>query len=78
MWTRLTYSQERHYAPPIQKGDIVRASGIAKVLKSRSEQWKEGSRVWGYFGWYDYAVVPEAAIRGNAMYVHGIMRNEKG
>lgn len=54
--------QDRAYVKPILQGEDMRASGVGKILASKSSKWKEGQQVYGYFGWADYAVVPEAAV----------------
>lgn len=64
---KLTFLQKRLYVPPVYKGDAIRATGIARVLKSKSAKYPEGSRVTGSFAWYDYAVVNESKITGAAI-----------
>ncbi|KAL7418436.1 quinone oxidoreductase [Cryptotrichosporon argae] len=66
-WMDATTDPRRLYAPPIKKGEIVRSIALAKILKSKSASWKEGQRVTGMFGWYDYGVAHESAITGEAV-----------
>lgn len=53
---------KRLYVPPVVKGDIVRAGGLGKVLKSTSEKYKEGDLVSGSFGWQQYIVLSDKAV----------------
>lgn len=50
----------------------MRASTVGKVLASKSQKWKEGQRVFGYFGWADYKVVNEAAVVSPAIDLPGL------
>ncbi|MRI34684.1 NADP-dependent oxidoreductase [Endozoicomonas sp. OPT23] len=59
---------EPSYLPPVQIGEVMRASSVAKVIRSDNRSWPEGSLVQGMFGWQDYAVagpndlVPPTAV----------------
>lgn len=55
----------------VKKGDVFKASGLATVLESRSEKWKKGQLVFGYFNWVDYAVVPASTVTREAMTLPG-------
>lgn len=44
------------YVPPIEIGDVMRASGIGQVIESQHEEFAAGAIVTGLFGWQDYAV----------------------
>ncbi|TXT12923.1 hypothetical protein VHUM_01324 [Vanrija humicola] len=70
-WIQKDQDPERAYSPPVQKGDIVRATAIGKVLKSRSDKWQEGQRVVGSWGWTDYAVAPASAVQFAAIDLPG-------
>lgn len=45
----------------------MRASGIGKIVASKSSKWAEGKRVYGYFGWADYTVADESRVVMEAM-----------
>lgn len=68
-WIQKDADAERTYLPPVRQGDVVRASGIATVLASKSSKWPVGSRVMGRSGWYDVGIEPEDAIMSPAVYV---------
>ena len=44
------------YIPPVELGDIMRSSGVAEVVESRSDDFAVGDRVVGMIGWTEYAV----------------------
>jgi len=44
------------YIPPVELGEVMRSSGVAEVIESRSEQFPVGSRVVGMIGWTEFAV----------------------
>jgi NADPH-dependent curcumin reductase CurA len=45
------------YLPPLQLGDLMRASGVGTVMESRNSDYAEGIRVSGMFGMQKFAVV---------------------
>jgi hypothetical protein len=49
------------YMPPVAIGEVMRAGGIGRVVKSRSAQFNEGDLVQGFVGWQDYFVFHESA-----------------
>lgn len=49
----------------IEVGETVNATGVATVLKSTGK-WKEGSHVFGQFGWYDVGIANDAEITAEA------------
>ncbi|MEO8777565.1 MAG: NADP-dependent oxidoreductase [Rhodanobacter sp.] len=49
------------YLPPVAIGEVMRALGLGRVVKSRSSQYAEGDLVQGLSGWQDYFVLHEAA-----------------
>lgn len=51
----------------MQAGEPMRAGGVGTIVASKSQKWAVGKRVYGYFGWADYAVVPEASVVMEAM-----------
>lgn len=51
-----------NYVDPTEIGDVVRGSGIAQVVESKSPKFKEGDLVSGMVCWQDFAVLPANAI----------------
>lgn len=49
------------YLPPVAIGEVMRALGLGRVVKSRSAQYHEGDLVQGITGWQDYLVLHESA-----------------
>ncbi len=54
---RTWLSKAEGYIPPVEIGEVVRSSGIGRVLASRSERIREGDLVATLTGWQEYAVV---------------------
>lgn len=54
---RTWLSKAEGYIPPVEIGEVVRSSGIGRVLTSRSDRVKEGDLVATLTGWQEYAVV---------------------
>ena len=50
------------YMPPVQIGEVMRASGVGQVVASRHADFEPGDLVQGMFGWQDYALVPGAML----------------
>ncbi len=48
---------ERLYVPPIHEGEVMRAGGIGTVVESWNPEYQKGDKVYGYFGWVEYALV---------------------
>lgn len=46
----------RSYVPPVQIGEVMRGSAIARVLASRSPRVAEGGLVTAYTGWREVAI----------------------
>jgi NADPH-dependent curcumin reductase CurA len=44
------------YVAPLQIGDVMRAGGVGRIVRSRNPAYPEGARVTGTFGMQDYAV----------------------
>jgi NADPH-dependent curcumin reductase CurA len=51
------------YMPPVAIGEVMRAGGIGRVVKSRSSHFNEGDLVQGLVGWQDYLVIHESAAK---------------
>ena len=49
------------YMPPVAIGEVMRAIGIGRVVKTRSAQFDEGDLVHGLVGWQDYLVIHDSA-----------------
>ena len=49
------------YMPPVAIGEVMRAGGICRVVKTRSAQFNEGDLVHGLVGWQDYLVIHDSA-----------------
>ena len=49
------------YLPPVAIGEVMRALGLGRVVKSRSSRYSEGDLVQGITGWQDYLVLHEDA-----------------
>lgn len=49
------------YMPPVGIGEVMRALGLGRVVKSRSAHYAEGDLVQGITGWQDYLVLHEDA-----------------
>jgi len=54
---RTWLSKAEGYIPPVEIGEVVRSSGIGRVLRSRSQKIAEGDLVATLTGWQEYAVV---------------------
>lgn len=54
---RTWLSKAEGYIPPVEIGEVVRSSGIGRVIASRSERVHEGDLVATLTGWQEYAVV---------------------
>jgi NADPH-dependent curcumin reductase CurA len=52
----------KSYMPPVGIGEVMRASAVGQVVKSRNPAFAEGALVHGMFGWQEYAIA-EAASR---------------
>ena len=54
---RTWLSKAEGYIPPVEIGEVVRSSGIGRVVRSRSDKVPEGALVATLTGWQEYAVV---------------------
>jgi NADPH-dependent curcumin reductase len=54
--TQLGWMTRDTYLPPIPIGDVMRAFAGGEVVKSKDPRYQPGQRVYGWFGWQDYAV----------------------
>ncbi|MBT8100393.1 MAG: NADP-dependent oxidoreductase [Gammaproteobacteria bacterium] len=44
------------YVPPVELGEVMRSSGVAEVVETKNRKFNVGDKVWGQFGWAEYAV----------------------
>jgi NADPH-dependent curcumin reductase CurA len=49
------------YMPPVAIGEVMRAGGIGRVVKSRSPHFNEGDLIQGFVNWQDYLLIRESA-----------------
>ena len=54
---RTWLSKAEGYIPPVEIGEVVRSSGIGRVVESKSDKVPEGALVATLTGWQEYAVV---------------------
>ncbi|MDO6764358.1 NADP-dependent oxidoreductase [Agarivorans sp. 1_MG-2023] len=50
------------YIPPVELGEVMRASGIAEVVESLNPSFPVGSSVMGMFGWTEQAISNGAGV----------------
>lgn len=75
-------ADRKSYSPPVQLGEVMRASGVGRVLRSEDPRYPEGALVEGLLGWQEYVavepettrltVVPEGVSPEQALSVYGI------
>ncbi len=46
----------KSYVPPVQIGEVMRASSVGRVVESNNADYPEGTLVTGMFGWQEFAV----------------------
>ena len=56
---RTWLSKAEGYIPPVEIGEVVRSSGVGRVVASRSDRVREGALVSTLTGWQEYAVVSD-------------------
>ena len=59
---RTWVSDARSYFPPVDIGEVVRCSGVGRIVQSRCDGFTEGDRVYSLPGWQEYAVVRDDAF----------------
>lgn len=71
-WIDANQDPHRLYVPPVSQGDPMRVfSLIGEVVASKSEKYKQGMRVNCRGGWWEYGVVNEDDILGEAANIEG-------
>ncbi|BGP44632.1 quinone oxidoreductase [Rhodotorula kratochvilovae] len=61
-WISKDVVKDRAYGPCPNEGDAMPSGILARVVKTKSSQWKEGDLVNGFASWSEYAVVNEKAV----------------
>lgn len=61
-WIQKDAKPESSYLPPVPQGGVVRASGIAEIVESKSNKYSKGDIVSAFVGWTQYNVLPEAMV----------------
>jgi NADPH-dependent curcumin reductase CurA len=56
---RTWLSKAEGYIPPVEIGEVVRASGIGDVIESRSDKFPVGSTVTTLTGWQEYCAITD-------------------
>jgi NADPH-dependent curcumin reductase CurA len=57
-------NDENNYSPPVPVGDVMRSLAVGRVITSRHPDIREGSYVYGWFGWQEFCVCgPESIFR---------------
>ena len=51
------------YAPALDIGATIESAGVGQVIASRSQKLKEGTRVWGGFGWQTHLVTDGRGVQ---------------
>ena len=64
---RTWLSKAEGYIPPVEIGEVVRCSGVGRVLESRSPKLREGDLVSTLTGWQEYAVVGDDPMLTNPL-----------
>jgi hypothetical protein len=59
---RTWVSDARSYFPPVAIGEVVRCSGVGRIVASRCDGFAEGDHVYSLPGWQEYAVVRDDAF----------------
>ena len=65
---RVWLSEEQRFGQQIAIGDVMRGTGLGRVVESRSSKYVEGELVQGSLGWQDYAVFHEHQSHGYTRY----------
>jgi NADPH-dependent curcumin reductase CurA len=55
-WIDAAADPERLYTAPVEKGEVMRAFGVAEVVESKADNLKVGQLVLATTGWSEYAV----------------------
>lgn len=66
--SRTWLSEKQHYGQQVAVGDVMRGTGLGRVVASRSSTFVEGELVQGALGWQDYAVFHERQTQGYTRY----------
>ena len=61
-WLKEEGNKERNYIKPVYEGQVMEALGIAKVVKSNADGFKEGDIVSSRIQWADYSILSADAV----------------
>ncbi|KAL7666296.1 Enoyl reductase (ER) domain-containing protein [[Candida] zeylanoides] len=61
-WIQKGIDPERMYVPPVLPGQLMRASGLGRVIKSTHKEYKEGDVLACTLNWQDYCIVKADGI----------------
>jgi len=70
-WMSGKSDPRRAYIPPVKKGEPVRAIVLAEVVASKSTKYKEGTKITCMAGWFEYGVIHESVVSGEAATIPG-------
>ncbi|KAF2638509.1 NAD(P)-binding protein [Massarina eburnea CBS 473.64] len=62
-WIQAGIDPERLYTAPVLKNEAMRCFAVSQVVKSKSDQLKDGQIVYGQSTWTEYAVLDASAVR---------------
>ena len=62
--TQRIWSERDSYMPAVAIGEVMRAAGVGRVVRSTLEGFAPGDLVFGLLGWQTYAVMEAASERG--------------
>ena len=61
-----------NYLPPVQIGEVMRASAAGEVIQSRHPDYEVGDRVSGLFGWQEYTVLTPGGLQSATKVPEGL------
>lgn len=59
---RVWMNEDPGYVPPVLPGEVMRASGIGRVIRSDDERFRPGDLVLGRPGWQSHPVLPGSGL----------------
>lgn len=61
-WIQKGLDPAQMYTEPVNEGDVMKSLGIAEVVESKLDEYKQGDIVGTIFGWAELAIVHKATI----------------
>lgn len=61
-WLRKKGNEARNYSKNVYEGDVMEAYGLAEVVKSNADGFKEGDVISSRIQWADYSILPANAV----------------